>query len=111
VEFDVPFPPRINPLVAGTEGRHIAWMRAMSLLAGPEEVARYRSWLPAQVGARWFYLAHGDDLAPGCDILGWFFTFDDPIRWTDRQDRGVDLCIRLRLRALLRWRRVLPGTT
>ncbi|MFI1201896.1 pentalenene synthase [Streptomyces sp. BHT-5-2] len=76
-EFDIPFPPRVNPLLPAAETRHIEWMRGMGLLAGPEAEAKYRLWSPAEVGARWFYLAQGDDLALGCDVFGWFLAFDD----------------------------------
>ncbi|MFE5736189.1 terpene synthase family protein [Streptomyces celluloflavus] len=76
-EFDIPFPPRVNPFLPDAETRHIDWMRGVGLLAGPDAEAQYRRWSPAEVGARWFYLAQGDDLALGCDTFGWFFAFDD----------------------------------
>ncbi|ANW22377.1 1,8-cineole synthase (plasmid) [Streptomyces clavuligerus] len=76
-EFDIPFPSRVNPFHARAEDRHVAWMRAMGLITGDAAEATYRRWSPAKVGARWFYLAQGEDLDLGCDIFGWFFAYDD----------------------------------
>ena len=76
-EFDLPFIPRVNPFLPEAEDRHLGWMRGTGLLSSADAEAKYRMWSPAEVGARWFYLAQGDDLALGCDVFGWFFAFDD----------------------------------
>lgn len=82
----MPIPSQRHPEAAAALERHITWMRHTGLLAGETSVARYRSWHPEDVAARWFHACSSPDLDLGCSFVGWFCTFDDQFDGTLGRD-------------------------
>lgn len=77
VEFDIPFPPRINAHAESAGQRHLEWARRFGLVRSESAIERFRSWRPADVASMWYLHATGGDLDLGADIFGWFLVFDD----------------------------------
>lgn len=77
VQFDIPFPPRVNPAVDAAEVRHRAWVREHGLVRSARAEEEYRSWRPAEMAGRWYLDADLPDLCLGADVFGWFMLFDD----------------------------------
>ncbi|MFE2598784.1 pentalenene synthase [Streptomyces sp. NPDC059396] len=77
IEFDIPFPPRMNPHLARANTHLISWLTDFDLLRSPEATEHFLSWRPAELPARWYPDAMADDLEFATDLLGWLMLLDD----------------------------------
>ena len=77
VEFDIPFPPRINAHSEAAGERHLDWACRFGLVRSASAIARHRAWRAADVASMWYLHATGGELDLGADIFGWFLVFDD----------------------------------
>lgn len=59
------------------EDRHLHWPQSYGLLDGKAAVRRHAGARYADLAARFYPDAAGDDLDLGVDLMSWFFLFDD----------------------------------
>jgi hypothetical protein len=94
VELVIPFPSRISWDINRARARNVDWLLSCGLLRSSSAVSRYLSWQLAELGARAYPHATGDDLDLVVDHMAWFFLFDDqfdgPLGL--QPDRATALC-------------------
>lgn len=77
IELDIPFAPRISPDLEAARARNLEWLTSADLLTSAENQARYLDWQLADLAARFYPDAVGDDLVLGVQGQSFFFFFDD----------------------------------
>jgi pentalenene synthase len=77
VAFSIPFPSRRSPDYERAEAGHLTWPRALGLISSEAAAQRHRKGGFADLAARFYPQATGDDLDLGVDLMSWFFLFDD----------------------------------
>lgn len=77
IDLHIPFPRRISHDVDRARTRHLHWPRSYGLLDGKGAVRRHAGARYADLAARFYPDAAGDDLDLGVDLMSWFFLFDD----------------------------------
>ncbi|WP_052230295.1 hypothetical protein [Streptomyces sp. CT34] len=77
IELDMTFAPRISPDLETARIRNLEWLTSAGLLTSTDHQARYLGWNPADLAARFYPDAVGDDLILGVQGQSFFFFFDD----------------------------------
>ncbi|MFJ1455225.1 hypothetical protein [Nocardia sp. N2S4-5] len=75
--FDIPIGLEINPDAGRAMTYNLHWMRRFGLISDGSAERRYLENQVADAVAFYFPYGSGDYLDLCCDILGWFFVFDD----------------------------------
>ncbi|MCM2393687.1 terpene synthase family protein [Streptomyces albipurpureus] len=86
IDLHIPFPRRISRDVDRARDQHLHWPRSHGLLEGEEVVRRHAGARYAELAARFYPDAVGEELDLGVDLMSWFFLFDDTFDGPDGED-------------------------
>ncbi|MEV6995953.1 hypothetical protein AB0N87_43725 [Streptomyces sp. NPDC093228] len=76
LEFDMPFPGRVNPEIDYAIPRHLEWLDRFRLLPDYGSLEQYLDWGFPDLGSRWFPAAAGEDLDLALDAYAWMVVLD-----------------------------------
>ncbi|MFI1887755.1 terpene synthase family protein [Streptomyces jumonjinensis] len=86
IDLHIPFPCRISRDVDRARDQHLHWPRSHGLLDSEEAARRHTGARYAELAARFYPDAVGDDLDLGVDLMSWFFLFDDMFDGPEGED-------------------------
>ncbi|MFI0743434.1 hypothetical protein ACH4PU_36000 [Streptomyces sp. NPDC021100] len=77
VEFDIPFPPALNPNLERARPGHMAWLREQGLIRTTHEAELYLFMQISEATAYTYNRADPDELRLALDMVGWTALFND----------------------------------
>ncbi|WP_280359159.1 terpene synthase family protein [Nocardia otitidiscaviarum] len=95
--FNIPFPHYISPDLESSRIHNSEWVKEYSLVTTSEARDWYDSWDMPKLAAYIYPFARREDLDLGCDIMAFFFLFDDQFDGPlgQRPDQVATVCTRL----------------